>query len=87
MGLSLDRAEREGTHKKSDLEIVATGLIMMQFVLYASSISGKSGSEIPLWPMATSLLVAVAFAWGSGWMEDAFSNVQRMVYLTGVGDL
>lgn len=85
MGLSLDRAEREGTDKKGDLEIVATGLIMMQFVFYASSISGKSGSEIPLWPMATSLLVAVAFAWGSGWMEDAFSNVQRMVYLTGVG--
>ena len=83
-GLSLDRAEREGTSQKNDLETLATGLILIQFVVYASSISGKEG-DLSLWPMLLGVIAAIAFALWSRELSGLFSNVQRMVYLTGVG--
>ncbi len=83
-GISLDRAQREGTSQKNDLETLASGLILMQFVVYASSIAGKSG-DLSLWPMLLGALAAIAFAFWSRELSGLFSNVQRMVYLTGVG--
>ena len=83
-GISLDRAERDGISKKNDLETLAAGLILMQFVVYASSIAGKSG-DLSLWPMLLGAIAAIAFAFWSREFSDLFSNVQRMVYLTGVG--
>ena len=83
-GISLDRAEREGISQKNDLETLATGLILIQFVVYASSISGKAG-DLSLWPMLLGVIAAIAFALWSRELSGLFSNVQRMVYLTGVG--
>ena len=83
-GISLDRAEREGASHKNDLETLATGLILMQFAVYASSIAGKS-DDLSLWPMLLGAISAIAFAFWSRELSDLFSNVQRMVYLTGVG--
>ncbi len=83
-GISLDRAEREGISQKKDLETLATGLILIQFVVYASSISGKAG-DLSLWPMLLGVIAAIAFALWSRELSGPFSNVQRMVYLTGVG--
>jgi len=83
-GISLDRAEREGISQKKDLETLATGLILIQFVVYASSISGKAG-DLSLWPMLLGVIAAIAFALWSRELSGLFSNVQRMVYLTGVG--
>ncbi len=83
-GISLDRAEREGHSQKNDLETMATGLILIQFVVYASSISGKEG-DLSLWPMLLGVIAAIAFALRSRELSGLFSNVQRMVYLTGVG--
>ena len=83
-GISLDRAEREGISQKNDLETLAAGLILMQFVVYASSIAGKSG-DLSLWPMLLGAIAAIAFVFWSRELSDLFSNVQRMVYLTGVG--
>ena len=83
-GISLDRAEREGVSKKNDLETLASGLILIQFVVYASSISGKVG-DLSLWPMLLAVVAAIAFVMRSGELSGLFSNVQRMVYLTGVG--
>ncbi len=83
-GISLDRAEREGHSQKNDLETMATGLILIQFVVYASSISGKEG-DLSLWPMLLGVIAAMAFALWSRELSGLFSNVQRMVYLTGVG--
>ena len=83
-GISLDRAEREGLSQKNDLETLATGLILIQFVVYASSISGKAG-DLSLWPMLLGVIAAIAFALWSRELSGLFSNVQRMVYLTGVG--
>ncbi|MFL2975168.1 MAG: DUF63 family protein [Candidatus Thalassarchaeaceae archaeon] len=83
-GISLDRAEREGHSQKNDLETMATGLILIQFVVYASSISGKEG-DLSLWPMLLGVIAAIAFALWSRELSGLFSNVQRMVYLTGVG--
>ena len=84
-GISLDRAEREGISQKNDLEILASGLILIQFVVYASSISGKVGDQLNLWPMLLGIIIAIAFAWWSRELSVLFSNVQKMVYLTGVG--
>ena len=83
-GISLDRAEREGISQKNDLETLASGLILIQFVVYASSISGKVG-DLSLWPMLLAVVAAIAFVMRSGELSGLFSNVQRMVYLTGVG--
>ena len=83
-GISLDRAEREGVSQKNDLETLASGLILIQFVVYASSISGKVG-DLSLWPMLLAVVAAIAFVMRSGELSGLFSNVQRMVYLTGVG--
>ena len=83
-GISLDRAESEGASQKNDLEILATGLILMQFAVYASSIAGKS-DDLSHWPMLLGAIAAIAFAFWSRELSDLFSNVQRMVYLTGVG--
>ena len=83
-GISLDRAEREGISQKNDLETLATGLILIQFVVYASSISGKAG-DLSLWPMLLGVIAAIAFALWSRELSGLFSNGQRMVYLTGVG--
>ncbi len=83
-GISLDRAEREGVSQKKDLETLASGLILIQFVVYASSISGKVG-DLSLWPMLLAVVAAIAFVMRSGELSGLFSNVQRMVYLTGVG--
>ncbi len=83
-GISLDRAEREGISQKNDLETLATGLILIQFVVYASSISGKAG-DLSLWPMLLGVIAAIAFSLWSRELSGLFSNVQRMVYLTGVG--
>jgi len=83
-GISLDRAHGEEHSRKNDLEILASALILMQFVVYASSISGKVG-YLSLWPMLLGVIAAVAFAWWSRELSGLFSNVQRMVYLTGLG--
>ena len=83
-GISLDRAERAGVSQKNDLETLASGLILIQFVVYASSISGKVG-DLSLWPMLLAVVAAIAFVMRSGELSGLFSNVQRMVYLTGVG--
>ncbi len=83
-GLSIDRADREGLSKDNDLETLATGLILIQFAVYASSISGKVG-DLSLWPMLIGVIAAIAFTFRSGGLSEHFSNVQRMVYLTGVG--
>jgi len=83
-GLSIDRAERDGASQSKDLETLASGLILIQFVVYASSISGKV-SDLSLWPMLLAVIAAVAFVLRSGELSGVFSNVQRMVYLTGVG--
>lgn len=84
-GLSLDRADREGILQENDLEILASGLILIQFIVYASSISGNVGALVSLWPMLLGLIIAMAFTWGSRELSGLFSNVQRMVYLTGIG--
>ncbi len=84
-GISLDRAEREERSQKNDLEILASSLILMQFAVYASSISGKVGDQFSLWPMLLGVIIAIAFAWWSHEISALFSNVQRMVYLTGLG--
>ena len=83
-GISLDRAEEDGLSQKNDLETLATGLILIQFVVYASSISGKGG-DLSLWPMLLGVIAAIAFVLWSRELSGLFSNVQRMVYLTGVG--
>ena len=84
VGISLDRAEREGASKKNDLETLAIGLILLQFAIYASSISGKVG-DLSLWPMILGVIASIAFVSWSRELSGLFSNVQRMVYLTGVG--
>ena len=84
-GISLDRAEREGTPRGSDLEVLASGMILMQFALYGSSISGNVGEQLDMWPMLVGVVVALAFVWGSRQLGGMFSNVQMMVYLNGVG--
>ena len=84
-GISLDRAEREGTPRGRDLEVLASGMILMQFALYGSSISGNVGEQLDMWPMLVGVVVALAFVWGSRQLGGMFSNVQMMVYLNGVG--
>ncbi len=83
-GISLDRAEREGASQKNDLETLASGLILIQFAIYATSISGKE-ADLSLWPMLLGVIAAIAFVQRSAELSGFFSNVQRMVYLTGVG--
>ena len=38
-----------------------------------------------LWPMLLAVLIASSFTWMSGALSGVFNNVQRMVYLTGLG--
>ena len=85
IGISLDRANNEGGPPNNDLEILATGLILLQFVIYTSSISGNLGDQVSLWPMLLAVIIAISFTWMSGALSGVFSNVQRMVYLTGLG--
>ena len=84
-GMALDRAEREGGSKGRDLEVLASGMILMQFAIYASSISGNMGDSLDMWPMMAGLVLALAFVWNSSQLSGMFSNVQTMVYLNGVG--
>ena len=85
LGLSLDRLEIEGSEKDNQLEILATVLIISQFVFYGPSITEKSGDQLDLWPMLLGAALGIAFSWQSKSLAGAFSNVQRMVYLVGVG--
>ena len=85
LGLSLDRSEREGTEQENQLEILATILVISQFVVYGPSITEKVGEQLELWPMLLGALLAISFCWSSRSFAGAFSNVQRMVYLVGVG--
>ena len=84
-GMALDRAEGEGGSKGRDLEVLASGMILMQFAIYASSISGNMGASLDMWPMMAGLVLALAFVWNSSQLSGMFSNVQTMVYLNGVG--
>ncbi len=85
LGLSLDRLDREGTEQENQLEILATVLIISQFVVYGPSITEKAGDQLELWPMLLGAVLAISFCWSSRSFAGAFSNVQRMVYLVGVG--
>jgi len=85
LGLSLDRSDREGTEQENQLEILATVLIISQFVVYGPSITEKAGDQLELWPMLLGAVLAISFCWSSRSFAGAFSNVQRMVYLVGVG--
>ena len=85
IGLSLDSIERDRSEQESHLEILATVLIILQFLVYGPSISEKVGDELQLWPMLLGATLGIAFTWQSRTFAEAFSNVQRMVYLVGVG--
>ncbi len=85
IGISLDRAERDSQIQNKDLEVLATGMILIQFFIYTSSISGNLGDQLSLWPMLLAVLIAISFTWMSGALSGVFNNVQRMVYLTGLG--
>ena len=85
-GIYFDRPNREvGPHNDDDFELLASGLILTQFAIYASSINGKVGETMSLWPMSLGALIAIVFVWRFRELSDLFSNVQRMVYLTGLG--
>ena len=85
LGFSLERSDRDEEEKQHSLEALASILIILQFVFYGWSISGKADSDIELWPMVLGAALGVAFSLRSRSLEGAFSEVQRMVYLVGVG--
>ena len=84
-GMALDRAEGDKGPNGRDLEVLASGMILMQFAIYASSISDNMGDRLDTWPMMAGLVLALAFVWNSSQLSGMFSNVQTMVYLNGVG--
>ncbi|MBV43543.1 MAG: hypothetical protein CMA54_02010 [Euryarchaeota archaeon] len=85
VGLSLDRIKLPEEPQQSHVEALASILILTQFIFYGPSISEKVGDDFALWPMLLGAVVAIAFACTSKTSTSAFSNVQRMVYLVGIG--
>ena len=67
------------------MEMMATVLIIIQFVVYGSSITEKASGQLDFWPMLLGAVTAIAFVFWSKPLSAVFSNVQRMVYLVGVG--
>ncbi len=81
IGIYLEGEEEDG----NSLETIASILILAQFVLYGSSITEKTAGSLEFWPMLLCTIIGIAFAFSSKSLSSYFSNVQRMVYLVGVG--
>lgn len=84
-GLSVDRIKFSEGDQQTHIEALASVLILTQFIIYGPSISEKVGDDFALWPMLLGAVVAIAFACTSKASTSAFSNVQRIVYLVGMG--
>ena len=61
LGFSLQSSDRDEEDKQNSLAALASILIILQFVFYGWSISGKVGSEIDLWPMVLGAALGVAW--------------------------
>ncbi len=81
IGMKFDREGKD----ENNMEMMATVLIIIQFVVYGSSITEKASGQLDFWPMLLGAVTAVAFVFWSKPLAAVFSNVQRMVYLVGVG--
>ncbi|HJM18117.1 MAG TPA: DUF63 family protein [Candidatus Thalassarchaeaceae archaeon] len=88
LGISIGNSGKEDDGVQSNIEIVASILILMQFVLYGSSISQSETvvrNGISLLPLVIATSIALAFTRLTRSSTSAFNPIQKMVYLVGMG--
>ena len=88
LAMSIRENTEDEAKVQSNIEFMASIIILMQLVLYGSSISQSDTvvrNGISLVPLIVTTLIALAFIHLTRSSTSAFSPIQKMVYLVGIG--
>ena len=88
LAISIRENTEDEAKVQSNIEFMASIIILMQLVLYGSSISQSDTvvrNGISLVPLIVTTLIALVFIHLTRASTSAFSPIQKMVYLVGIG--